>query len=72
MAVEVFSQVTRERLRTYIQQAQKERGDGDRKEETAAIKRLVQFNAIVVTPLLDRVGESQQGQASRVSNRLSI
>lgn len=51
----MFSQTTRERLRSYIQQAQKEKTDGDRKEETAAIKRLVQFNAIVVTPLLDRV-----------------
>jgi len=62
VALDVFQSVTRERLRSYIQQAQKERSDGDRKEETAAIKRLVQFNAIVVTPLLDRVKGLEAGK----------
>uniref|UniRef100_A0A7S0S6E9 Uncharacterized protein n=1 Tax=Chlamydomonas leiostraca TaxID=1034604 RepID=A0A7S0S6E9_9CHLO len=56
VAQEIFVSVTRERLRSYVQQALKERGtQQDRKAEAAAIKKLVQFNAIVVTPLLDRI-----------------
>lgn len=56
VAMDVFKQVTRERLKAYVQQALKERGSNqDRKAAAAALKKLVQFNAIVVTPLLERV-----------------
>jgi hypothetical protein len=39
-----------------VQQALKERGSsGDRRAAAGVIKKLVAFNAIVVTPLLERV-----------------
>lgn len=41
--LQIFTAVTRERLRSYVQQALKERGtQQDRKAEAAAIKKLVQ------------------------------
>jgi len=56
VALEVFTETTRERLRAYVQQAIKERGaNQDRKASAAVLKKLVQFNAIVVTPMLERV-----------------
>ncbi|KAG2482678.1 hypothetical protein HYH03_018413 [Edaphochlamys debaryana] len=54
VAVEVMSGVTRERFRSYVTQAQRE-GGRDRKEFAASIKKLLQFNALMVTPLLERV-----------------
>ena len=53
VAVEVLAQNARERFKSYVTQAQKDKGD--RRESAASIKKLVQFNALVVTPLLDRV-----------------
>lgn len=53
VAVEVLSQNVRERFKSYVQQSQKDKGD--RRESAASIKKLVQFNALVVTPLLDRI-----------------
>lgn len=53
VAVEVLSQNVRERFKSYVQQSQKDKGD--RRESAASIKKLVQFNALVATPLLDRV-----------------
>lgn len=40
-------QITRERFRGYVSQAQKE-GNRDRKEFASAIKKLLQFNALMV------------------------
>ncbi|GLC39997.1 hypothetical protein PLESTB_000120100 [Pleodorina starrii] len=54
VAVEVMALVTRERFRTYVTQAQRE-GGRDRREFASAIKKLLQFNALMVTPLLERV-----------------
>ncbi|GFR49409.1 hypothetical protein Agub_g11462 [Astrephomene gubernaculifera] len=54
VAVEVVAQITRERFRTYITQAQRE-GGRDRREFASCIKKLLQFNALMVTPLLERV-----------------
>lgn len=54
VAVEVLSQVTRERLRGYITQAQRE-GGRDRREFASIIKKMLQFNALMVTPLLEKV-----------------
>lgn len=52
VAMEVMSQVTRERFRSYIKLAQKE---VDKKDAAARYKKLVQFNAVVVTPILDKI-----------------
>ncbi|GIL58607.1 hypothetical protein Vafri_13622 [Volvox africanus] len=54
VAVEVMAQITRERFRSYVTQAQRE-GGRDRREFASAIKKLLQFNALMVTPLLERV-----------------
>ncbi|KXZ55238.1 hypothetical protein GPECTOR_3g379 [Gonium pectorale] len=54
VAVEVMGAITRERFRGYITQAQRE-GGRDRKEFASAIKKLLTFNALMVTPLLDKV-----------------
>ncbi|PNW77802.1 hypothetical protein CHLRE_10g452450v5 [Chlamydomonas reinhardtii] len=54
VAVDVMARITRERFRGYVSQAQKE-GNRDRKEFASAIKKLLQFNALMVTPLLDKV-----------------
>ncbi len=50
-------QATRQSLKQYIQAALKERANNpqDRKAAAAALKKAVQFNAIVVTPTLERV-----------------
>mmetsp|Transcript_30974 Transcript_30974/g.68639 ORF Transcript_30974/g.68639 Transcript_30974/m.68639 type:complete len:1037 (+) Transcript_30974:146-3256(+) len=53
VAMEVMTAVTRERFRSFVQAAQKERND--RKAFAASIKKMVQFNALVVTPLLERI-----------------
>eukprot|EP00877_Chromochloris_zofingiensis_P006644 jgi/Chrzof1/2232/Cz11g07180.t1_TIC110[v5.2] len=52
IAQQVLTDVTKQRFKAYVQQAQKER---DRKASAAIIKKLVQFNALVVTPLLDKI-----------------
>ncbi|EFJ41589.1 hypothetical protein VOLCADRAFT_98450 [Volvox carteri f. nagariensis] len=54
VAVEVMAQITRERFRSYVTQAQRE-GSRDRRDFAASVKKLLQFNALMVTPLLERV-----------------
>ncbi|GFH05898.1 uncharacterized protein HaLaN_00440, partial [Haematococcus lacustris] len=56
VAMEIFKTSVRDRLKSYVGQALKERGaNQDRKAAAAVLKKLVQFNAIVVTPMLERV-----------------
>lgn len=52
--------MTRERLRGYITQAQRE-GGRDRREFASIIKKMLQFNALMVTPLLEKVKVSPMG-----------
>jgi hypothetical protein len=44
--------MTKQRFKAYVTQAQKER---DRRAAAQVLKKLVQFNALVVTPVLERV-----------------
>ncbi|KAF8060559.1 SULTR2 [Scenedesmus sp. PABB004] len=52
VALDVLKDVTRQRFKAYVQQAQKER---DRRSAAQVLKKLVQFNALVVTPILEKV-----------------
>eukprot|EP00879_Flechtneria_rotunda_P009976 GHRR01010432.1.p1 GENE.GHRR01010432.1~~GHRR01010432.1.p1 ORF type:complete len:735 (+),score=296.51 GHRR01010432.1:437-2641(+) len=52
VAIDVVRDVTKQRLKAYVQQAQKER---DRRSAAQVLKKLVQFNALVVTPILEKV-----------------
>lgn len=50
--MDVLRDVTKQRFKAYVQQAQKER---DRRSAAQVLKKLVQFNALVVTPILEKV-----------------
>lgn len=50
--MDVVRDVTKQRFKAYVQQAQKER---DRRNAAQVLKKLVQFNALVVTPIIDKV-----------------
>ncbi len=60
VALEVFGDSTRSKLRAYVTQAQKEK---DRKESSMMIKKMVQFNSLVVTPILDKIQVGGLGNA---------
>lgn len=52
VAMDVVRDVTKQRFKAYVQQAQKER---DRRNAAQVLKKLVQFNALVVTPIVEKV-----------------
>lgn len=52
VAMEILATVTRERFRSYVKLAQKE---GDKKDAALRYKKLVQFNAVVVTPIYEKI-----------------
>eukprot|EP00878_Enallax_costatus_P008337 GHUV01008715.1.p1 GENE.GHUV01008715.1~~GHUV01008715.1.p1 ORF type:complete len:884 (+),score=360.27 GHUV01008715.1:261-2912(+) len=52
VAMDVVRDVTKQRFKAYVQQAQKER---DRRSAAQVLKKLVQFNALVVTPIIEKV-----------------
>lgn len=54
VALAVLRDVTREKFKSLVTLAQKEQ-QKDRKAASAILKKLVQFNALVVTPILERV-----------------
>ncbi|KAI8475724.1 MAG: hypothetical protein J3K34DRAFT_517150 [Monoraphidium minutum] len=54
VAKEVFAEVARSRLKAYALQAAKDMSR-DRKAAAQALKKLVQFNALAVTPMMARV-----------------
>lgn len=60
VAMEVFADSTRSKLRAYIGQAQKEK---DRKDSAMLIKKMVQFNSLVVTPIMDKIQVGGAGGA---------
>lgn len=62
-AVEALAGAARERMRGYVTQAQKDRGD--QRESVGHLKKLVQFNQAVVTPLLWRLKGHEQGSSGR-------
>uniref|UniRef100_A0A383VE54 Uncharacterized protein n=1 Tax=Tetradesmus obliquus TaxID=3088 RepID=A0A383VE54_TETOB len=51
VAMDVIKDVTKQRFKAYVQQAQKER---DRRSAAQVLKKLVQFNALVVTPIVEK------------------
>jgi hypothetical protein len=54
VAVDALADVTRQRFKAYAGQAQKDL-QRDKRAAAGQLKKLVQFNAVVVTPLLERV-----------------
>ncbi len=66
VAMEVFADSTRSKLRAYIGQAQKEK---DRKDSAMLIKKMVQFNSLVVTPIMDKI---QVGGAVGCVNQCAV
>ncbi|KIY96976.1 hypothetical protein MNEG_10986 [Monoraphidium neglectum] len=63
VAKAVFAEVARARLKAYAAQAMKDMAR-DRKAAAQALKKLVQFNILVVTPLMKRVTGSSGGAPS--------
>ncbi len=61
VALDVVRDMTKQRFKAYVQQAQKER---DRRSAAQVLKKLVQFNALVVTPVLERVKTGGRGYCS--------
>jgi len=53
VAMEVLSAASRDRFKAYVMQSQKDKGD--RRESAASLKKLIQFNSLVVTPLVERL-----------------
>jgi len=54
VALDAFAEVTRTRFKAYAGQAQKDL-QRDKRAAAGQLKKLVQFNAVVVTPLLERI-----------------
>lgn len=52
-AVAVLAAAARDRMKSYVTAAQKDRGDA--RESVAHLKKMVQFNQAVVTPMLERL-----------------
>lgn len=53
VAMEVLGAASRDRFKAYVMQSQKDKGD--RRESAGSLKKLIQFNALVVTPLVERI-----------------
>jgi len=51
IATDIVADLAKQRFKAYVQQAQKER---DRKAAAQTLKKLVQFNSLVVTPILEK------------------
>ena len=53
VAMEVLAAASKDRFKAYVMQSQKDKGD--RRESASSLKKLIQFNALVVTPLVERL-----------------